>query len=311
MFIDAPLVTTDLRCRGAVLHGADLRQRCRTRQPANAIHKQVHVNCPNNGNAKFAFPQTIRVDKGVLSLQFCSNNPAIACTSPANCGGAPCSIGAEPDNAVTVSWPNPAGHDIVRGSLNAVRTAAGNYTGTDACQVNNGAGNAAADATAPAAGTVLYYLVRAIPPAACSTATRLTATRRTTTESSRTSWAAASAAERRTRPGSRQLRAVGVLSATSREGLRSLPFFCAASGQDGGHASREGNDARAFGPAVGPRAPARSWGSARASAAAYLSDLRKDPFFSAPALDAELHDYWARGLAFGAWGRSSRTAPIR
>ena len=34
---------------------------------------------------------------------------------------------------------------------------------------------------------------------------------------------------------------------------------------------------------------------------AYLSDLRADPFFAAPALDAELHDYWARGLAFGSW----------
>jgi Tfp pilus assembly protein PilF/4-amino-4-deoxy-L-arabinose transferase-like glycosyltransferase len=34
---------------------------------------------------------------------------------------------------------------------------------------------------------------------------------------------------------------------------------------------------------------------------AYLSNLRTDPFFAAPALDAELHDYWARGLAFGSW----------
>src|SRR5262245_10727318 len=34
---------------------------------------------------------------------------------------------------------------------------------------------------------------------------------------------------------------------------------------------------------------------------AYLSNLRADPFFAAPALDAELHDYWARGLAFGSW----------
>jgi len=141
VFIDAPLVTTTygvvVRCSTAPAcdngPGQD--------NPQNAIHKQVHVACPNNGNAKFAFPQTIRVDKAGL-------------------------LGAEPDNAVTVSWPNPAGHDIVRGSLNAVRTAAGNFTGTDACQVNNGAGNAAADGTAPAAGTVLYYLVRAIPPAA-------------------------------------------------------------------------------------------------------------------------------------------------
>jgi hypothetical protein len=163
VFIDAPLVTTTygvvVRCSTAPAcdngPGQD--------NPQNAIHKQVHVACPNNGNAKFAFPQTIRVDK--VGLQLCSNNPAISCTSAVNCGGNPC-VGAEPDNAVTVSWPNPAGHDIVRGSLNAVRTAAGNFTGTDACQVNNGAGNAAADGTAPAAGTVLYYLVRAIPPAA-------------------------------------------------------------------------------------------------------------------------------------------------
>ena len=35
--------------------------------------------------------------------------------------------------------------------------------------------------------------------------------------------------------------------------------------------------------------------------AAYLTELRRDPFFLSPALDAELHDYWARGLAFGTW----------
>jgi tetratricopeptide (TPR) repeat protein len=35
--------------------------------------------------------------------------------------------------------------------------------------------------------------------------------------------------------------------------------------------------------------------------AAYLAELRHDPFFASPALDAELHDYWARGLAFGTW----------
>src|SRR5262245_15244870 len=35
--------------------------------------------------------------------------------------------------------------------------------------------------------------------------------------------------------------------------------------------------------------------------AAYLTELRQDPLFLSPALDAELHDYWARGIAFGAW----------
>lgn len=35
--------------------------------------------------------------------------------------------------------------------------------------------------------------------------------------------------------------------------------------------------------------------------AAYLTELRRDPFFLSPALDAELHDYWARGIAFGEW----------
>jgi Flp pilus assembly protein TadD/4-amino-4-deoxy-L-arabinose transferase-like glycosyltransferase len=35
--------------------------------------------------------------------------------------------------------------------------------------------------------------------------------------------------------------------------------------------------------------------------AVYLTELRRDPFFLSPALDAELHDYWARGIAFGEW----------
>jgi tetratricopeptide (TPR) repeat protein len=44
---------------------------------------------------------------------------------------------------------------------------------------------------------------------------------------------------------------------------------------------------------------------------AYISELRRDPFFFSPALDAELHDYWARGLAFGAWGvPADRTDPL-
>lgn len=34
---------------------------------------------------------------------------------------------------------------------------------------------------------------------------------------------------------------------------------------------------------------------------AYLHELRVDPMFHAPALDAEYHDYWARGLASGDW----------
>jgi tetratricopeptide (TPR) repeat protein len=34
---------------------------------------------------------------------------------------------------------------------------------------------------------------------------------------------------------------------------------------------------------------------------AYLAELKDDPLFSAPALDAQLHDYWARGLADGEW----------
>ena len=43
----------------------------------------------------------------------------------------------------------------------------------------------------------------------------------------------------------------------------------------------------------------------------YLTDLRRDPFFASPALDAELHDYWARGLAFGAWSvPPDRTDPL-
>jgi len=34
---------------------------------------------------------------------------------------------------------------------------------------------------------------------------------------------------------------------------------------------------------------------------AYLRDLQRDPMFLHPVLDAELHDYWARGLATGNW----------
>lgn len=34
---------------------------------------------------------------------------------------------------------------------------------------------------------------------------------------------------------------------------------------------------------------------------AYLRELASDPMFLAPALDAEYHDYWARGLASGDW----------
>ena len=33
----------------------------------------------------------------------------------------------------------------------------------------------------------------------------------------------------------------------------------------------------------------------------YLSDLERDPLYSHPAFDAELHDYWAWGLASGDW----------
>ena len=33
----------------------------------------------------------------------------------------------------------------------------------------------------------------------------------------------------------------------------------------------------------------------------YLRDLKSDPLFVRPALDAELHDYWARALATGDW----------
>lgn len=35
--------------------------------------------------------------------------------------------------------------------------------------------------------------------------------------------------------------------------------------------------------------------------AAYLAELPRDPLFVKPALDAELHDYWARSLASGHW----------
>lgn len=34
---------------------------------------------------------------------------------------------------------------------------------------------------------------------------------------------------------------------------------------------------------------------------AYLHDLRRDPLFRKPVLDAELHDYWAHALATGDW----------
>lgn len=35
--------------------------------------------------------------------------------------------------------------------------------------------------------------------------------------------------------------------------------------------------------------------------AAYLGDLRNDPLYVKPALDAELHDYWAKALVSGDW----------
>jgi len=55
--------------------------------------------------------------------------------------------------------------------------------------------------------------------------------------------------------------------------------------------------------------PDRSWIAALAAVlvigaalrGAYFSELRRDPFFLSPTLDAELHHYWARGLAFGEW----------
>ncbi|MBN1673557.1 MAG: glycosyltransferase family 39 protein [Kiritimatiellae bacterium] len=36
---------------------------------------------------------------------------------------------------------------------------------------------------------------------------------------------------------------------------------------------------------------------------AYLSELRRAPDFPAPQVDADFHNYWARGIAFGDWNR--------
>ena len=126
-FIDAPQLTTRY----------GVRVRCSTAtscQGGSVLN--VAVTCPSTGNAKAAFGQAIHVDKTSLALP-------------------------EPDAAVTVNWAASTNVDLVRGNLAALRTSAGNYTGTvSTCLANNLTASGVGDGFNPGAGGATYFLAR-------------------------------------------------------------------------------------------------------------------------------------------------------
>jgi hypothetical protein len=126
-FIDAPQLTTRY----------GVRVRCSTAtscQGGSVLN--VVVTCPSTGNAKAPFGQVIHVDKTSLALP-------------------------EPDAAVTVNWAASTNVDLVRGNLAALRTSAGNYTGTvSTCLANNLTASGVGDGFNPGAGGATYFLAR-------------------------------------------------------------------------------------------------------------------------------------------------------
>lgn len=98
-----------------------------------------------------------------------------SCTTADTCGSGVCLGGPPPavpngipaiglTSKVQLSWPSLAGasgYDVVRGSLNTLRTSAGNFAAaTTACLADNQSPPSLGDATSPALGTGYFYLVR-------------------------------------------------------------------------------------------------------------------------------------------------------
>jgi hypothetical protein len=100
----------------------------------NSATTNVTVNCPSTGNAVAPFGQ---------SIAFSSKT--------------------------SLGWSTVGLVDVIRGSLDALRAAGGQFNATvQACLGNNVNVSSVADATTPAVGSANYYLVRGAAPAFCN-----------------------------------------------------------------------------------------------------------------------------------------------